>query len=136
MTLLLGRLRAGKLQPAQGRVVYLALVPVDLFAGRASHLFGSADVSGNYAVVSYHRFAASFTNEPAQSARLTERTLKQLLWSTGFAIGVGRCTDPGCARAYPRSIAEHDAKGTDLCEECRAGFAKVLGHEPPAARGQ
>ena len=136
VTLLLGRLRAEKLQPAQGRVVYLALVPVDLFAGRASHLFGSADVSGNYAVVSYHRFAASFTNEPAQSARLTERTLKQLLSSTGFAIGVGRCTDPGCARAYPRSIAEHDAKGTDLCEECRAGFAKVLGHEPPAAREQ
>jgi predicted Zn-dependent protease len=134
VTLLLGKLRAEKPQPAQGRVVYLALVPVDLYAGRASHLYGTADVAGNYAVVSYHRFAASATGEPPQSARLVARTLKQLLSSTGFALNVSRCSDPGCARAYPRSLVEHDAKGIDLCDECRAGFAKVLGHEVPAAR--
>lgn len=134
VTLLLGKLRAEKPQPAQGRVVYLALVPVDLYAGRANYLYGTADVAGNYAVVSYYRFAASATGEPPQSARLVVRTLKQLLSSTGFAINVSRCSDPGCARAYPRSLVEHDAKGTDLCDECRAGFAKVLGHEVPAAR--
>ena len=134
VTQLLGRLRAVQAQPAQGRVVYLALVPQDLFAGRVNYLYGSADVVGNYAVISYHRFAASVTGEPAQSARLVARTLKQMLSSTGFALGVGRCSDPGCARAYPRSLLEHDAKGTSLCEECRAELAKVLGHEPPAAR--
>ncbi len=134
VTVLLGMLRVAKPQPAQGRVVYLALVPVDLYAGRANYLYGTADVAGNYAVVSYYRFAASATGEPPQSARLVARTLKQLLSSTGFALNVSRCSDPGCARAYPRSLVEHDAKGVDLCEECRAGFAKVLGHEVPAAR--
>jgi len=135
VTLLLGRLRAERPQPAQGRVVYLALVPVDLYAGRANYLYGTADVAGNYAVVSYYRLAASSTGEPPQSARLAARPLKQLLSSTGFALNVSRCSDPGCARAYPRSLVEHDAKGTDLCDECRAGFAKVLGHEVPAVRG-
>lgn len=134
VTLLLGKLRAEKPQPAQGRVVYLALVPVDLYAGRAAYLYGTADVAGNYAVISYYRFAASATGEPPQSERLASRTLKQLLSSTGFALSVGRCSDPGCARAYPRSLVEHDAKGVELCDECRAGFAKVLGHEVPAAR--
>jgi predicted Zn-dependent protease len=134
VTVLLGRLRAEKPQPAQGRVVYLALVPVDLYAGRANFLFGSADVAGNYAVVSYYRYAASFTGEPPRSSRLAERTCKQMLSSTGFALGVARCADPGCARSYPRSLAEHDAKGSDLCDECRAGFAKALGHEVPAPR--
>jgi predicted Zn-dependent protease len=44
-------------------------------------------------------------------------------------LGVPRCIDPMCARAYPASLEEHDAKGDKLCEVCRAGFARALGHE-------
>lgn len=130
---LLPRLQADFPPPAQGRVVYLALLPVDLYAGRSGHVFGSAAGEGGYAVVSYNRFTAATTGEPARSARLAERTTKQLLSSLGFALGVPRCADPGCARSYPHSLAEHDAKGTGLCAACRAGLARALGHELPAA---
>lgn len=132
---LLARLREANPQPAQGRVVYLALVPVDLYSGTANFLFGSASGDGNYAVVSYHRFAARFTGEPANRARLLDRAGKQVLSSGGFALGVPRCADPGCARSYPRNMAEQDAKGAGLCGECRDGFARVLGHELPADKG-
>ena len=130
---LLPQLQAQYPQPAQGRVVYLALVPVDLFAGRSNFVFGSAAGEGGYAVISYHRFTAANTGEPARSARLAERTTKQLLSSLGFALGVPRCADPGCARSYPHSLAEHDAKGADLCGACRAGLARGFGHDLPAA---
>lgn len=120
-------------QPGQGRVVYLAVVPVDLFSGSSDFLFGSASPSGNYGVISYRRFAAVFTGEPPKRARLVDRLCKQMLSSAGFAVGVPRCTDLRCARSYPRSLAEHDAKGSTLCADCRDGFAKALGHSLPAA---
>lgn len=119
-------------QPAQGRIVYLALVPVELFTSSAPSVFGSALPDGNCGVVTYHGFAASFTGEPPKRARLLDRTCKQMLSSLGFALGVPRCADLRCARCYPRTLAEHDAKGAGLCADCRAGFAKVLGHALPA----
>lgn len=121
-------------QASPGRVVYVALVPVDLFSGNGNFLFGSALSEGNYAVVSYRRFAAAFTGEPPKGTRLVERTYKQMLSSIGFALGVVRCADAGCARSYPQSLAEHDAKDAELCGECRAGFARALGHELPVAK--
>jgi predicted Zn-dependent protease len=129
---LLSDLGQSNVQPSQGKVVYLALVPVDLFSGSTDFLFGSASPTGNYGVVSFCRFAASFTGEPPKRARLVDRLCKQMLSTAGFALGVPRCGDLRCARSYPRSLAEHDAKGAGLCPECRAGFAKVLGHALPA----
>jgi predicted Zn-dependent protease len=118
-------------QPEQGRIVYLALVPVELFTSSAPSVFGSALPDGNCGVISYYRFAANFTGEPPKRARLVDRTCKQMLSSLGFALGVPRCADLRCARSYPRTLAEHDAKGAGLCSDCRAGFAKALGHALP-----
>lgn len=132
-TQLLDALSTKFVQPGQGRVVYLAVLPVDLFGGTANFLFGSATPGGNYGVISYHRFAAVFTGEPPSRTRLVERTAKQLLSSLGFALGVPRCADPRCARSYPSSLAEQDAKGAGLCADCRVGFAKALGHGLPVA---
>lgn len=133
-TNILPRLRAAQPQTGQGRVIYTVLVPVDLYAGGADFVFGSASADGGYAVVSYARFAAVNTGEPPRSERLVARTTKQLLSSIGFALGVPRCGDPGCARSYPSSLAEHDAKDVALCGDCRAGLAKALGHELPGGR--
>lgn len=124
-------LSAKHVQSGPGRVVRMALVPVDLLPGSSAVLFGSAIPDGNYGVVSYHRFAARVTGEPPSRSRLVGRVGKQMLSSMGFALGVPRCADPRCARSYPRSLADHDAKGAGLCADCRAGFAKALGHELP-----
>lgn len=132
---LLSRLRAEYPQSGSGRTVFVALVPEDLFLGSAEFVFGSAAREGGQAVVSYARFAAAKTGEPPRSERLVTRTTKQLLSSIGFALGVPRCADPGCARSLPRSLAEHDAKDPALCAECRAALGKALGRELPAAAG-
>ncbi|HLP06682.1 MAG TPA: hypothetical protein VK178_00850 [Opitutaceae bacterium] len=119
---------------AGGREIRLALVPVDVGGGTANFLYGSASVDGACAVVSYFRFAALNTEEPPKSARLADRTFKQVLSSLGFALGVARCPDARCARSFPAGLPEHDAKGTALCSECRARFAQALGHELPPRR--
>ncbi len=133
-TTILPRLRTAQPPGGRGRVISVALVPVDLYAGLADYVFGSAAAEGGYAVVSYARFAAVTTGEPPRSERLVARTTKQLLSSLGFALGVPRCGDPGCARSYPSSLAEHDAKDVALCADCRAGLAKALGRELPRGR--
>lgn len=116
---------------ATGGEIRLGLVPVDVGGGTANFLYGSASAEGICAVVSYYRFAAANTEEPPRSARLVDRTLKQVLSSLGFALGVPRCPDARCARSFPAGLPEHDAKGSDLCAECRARFAQALGHELP-----
>lgn len=119
---------------AGGDELRLALLPVDVSGGGATYLYGTASIEGRCAVVSYYRFSAACTGEPAKRARLADRTLKQVLSSLGFALGLPRCDDARCARSYPANLLEQDAKGADLCDECRAGFAKALGHElPPRA---
>lgn len=126
--ILLQRLRTEYPQAGVGKVVYVALVPVDLYLGRANFVFGSAASEGGYAVVSFLRFSAAATGEPPQRERLAARTAKQLLSSVGFALGVARCANPICARCLPRSLPEQDAKGAGLCATCREGLAKALGH--------
>ena len=111
------------------RMLTVALLPQDIYMDGSNYMFGSAQVNGNFGVVSYHRFAAAFTGETPRRERLVTRVHKQMLSSVGFMLGVPRCTDPMCARAYPASLEEHDAKGGKLCETCRAGFSKALGHE-------
>lgn len=111
------------------RTLYVALVPQDIYAEGANFMFGSAQVGGDYAVCSYHRFAAEFTGETPKRERLVTRTYKQMLSSIGFMLGVPRCADPTCARAYPASLEEQDAKNDKLCDDCRAAFAKALGHD-------
>jgi predicted Zn-dependent protease len=131
---LIGRLAMSALPRMGPRTLYIALVPQDIFADKNNFMFGSAQMNGDYAVVSYHRFAAEYTGETPKRERLATRTYKQVLSSAGFMLGVPRSVDPLCARAYPASLDEHDAKGDKLCDDCRTGFAKALGHELGGSR--
>jgi predicted Zn-dependent protease len=97
-------------------LAYIAVTDTDLFAGEANFLFGGA--LPGYAVISSARFRAAFTGEPPDRRRLLDRLLKQAVSSANFTLGIPRCDDPDCARAYPRSLEEHDAKPAALCPVC------------------
>jgi len=107
-------------------VAYLGITPVDIYAKDYNFLFGWANTSGG--IMSYSRFTADFNNDLPNQDRLVKRTLMQSLASVGHIYGIKRCTNPTCARAYPNSLAEHDAKEGKLCSECSNGFrAKFAG---------
>jgi predicted Zn-dependent protease len=106
------------------KVGYLGVTPLDIYSKDYNFLFGWAGRS--IGIMSYHRFKADFNEEIPNKERLAKRTLKQCLSSAGWIFGVQRCTTPTCARAYPHSLTEHDAKDAQLCTACSDGFKTVF----------
>jgi predicted Zn-dependent protease len=126
----------GTLEPALGDrlwsgLMVLGVTPHDLYGGTSNFLFGVGATGRYLGVISQHRFRAEFNGEPPKRERLVDRLMKQSLSTIGFMLGVPRCTTPECARAYPRSLAEHDLKPATLCPVCRGGFEKALGKKMP-----
>jgi len=120
---------AGTLQPYRGpKRWFMGVTDDDLYAKSSRYLFGTAYTGGDVAVISAARFSAKFYDESPDRPRLERRLVKQALSSFGFMLGVPRCSDPDCARAFPNSVADQDAKSDQLCDKCRAGFALALGH--------
>jgi predicted Zn-dependent protease len=110
----------------QVNVYFLGVANLDAFADQSNFIFGTAETGGHHAVITYRRFTADFNGETPNRKRLVDRMLKQSFSSIGFMLGVPRCSTPTCARAYPHSLSEHDAKSTDLCAACRLGFERAL----------
>ena len=106
---------------------YIGIVPVDVYANYYNFLFGWGNNLGH--IISYRRFSAVFNNETPNQDRLDKRMEMQCLASIGYVFGLPRCSDPTCARAYPNSLQEHDAKTGALCSECRNGFRKLFGQD-------
>jgi predicted Zn-dependent protease len=96
---------------------YLAITDKGICEGEDKWRFGGA--WPGYAVVSYSRFTADFTQEPQNRPRLITRTLKQSLSSANFILDIPRCTNPNCVRAYPHSLDELDKKPVELCPVCQ-----------------
>ncbi len=122
--------------PLRGPHVYvLGIANLDAFAGQGNFIFGTAETNGHHAVVTYRRFTGEFNGETPSRKRLVDRLLKQSLSSIGFMLGVPRCSTPTCARAYPHTLQEHDAKSTELCSACRSGFERAPGIRLQKAEG-
>jgi len=100
---------------------YLGITEADLFTRDYNFLYGWG--GPGHAVMSYHRFTAAFNKEPPNRPKLLERAVKQALSSTFYILDIPRCTSPACARAYPHSLAEHDQKTADLCNDCKRALA-------------
>ena len=101
---------------------YLGVTSKGLYCPTCNFLFGSADFA--YGVISYNGFLAAYNNEEDNRPRLVKRLLKQALSTTNFMLGIPRCNTPFCARAYPHSLREHDAKSDDLCPVCQSRLAQ------------
>jgi predicted Zn-dependent protease len=117
--------------PARDNVVVIGITQEDIFAGDTNFVFGTADTGSHYALVSTRRFEAVHNGERENQQRFLDRLHKQLLSSSGFALGIPRPTDPRSARSYPNGIADHDLKGTWLSQACIDAFATALGHPLP-----
>lgn len=105
---------------------YLAITGEDLYDKDYNYVFGLALVGKGYGVMSYHRFTARFNGTDQNRPRLIKRTLKQALSSANFLLGIPRCSNPNCARAYPHSLQEHDQKSDELCSVCKSNLDKYI----------
>jgi len=105
---------------------YLGVTKLDCFSDNSNFIFGSAYTGIGLGVVSYCRFTATFNSTSPNPKRLISRTLKQCYSTIGFMLGVSRCSNPTCARAYPHNLEEHDAKSEKMCSDCQKDIKKFL----------
>lgn len=108
------------------KVGFLGVTRADCFSNNNNFIFGIAQSKSKRAVISYARFRAEFNGETPNADRLFQRTLKQALSSIGFMYGLPRCSMPTCARSYPNSLAQHDAKSATLCPGCKEGLDTLV----------
>jgi predicted Zn-dependent protease len=97
----------------------LGVTSQDIYENNYNFLFGWAQKK--WGVISYARF---LLDEPT-AAQFRKRVEMQALSSVGFVIGIPRCTEVNCARAYPNSLAEMDKKTDDLGPECIGNLRKL-----------
>jgi predicted Zn-dependent protease len=97
----------------------LGVTSNDIYENDYNFLFGWA--RKGMGVISYARF---LLGNPTDE-QFEKRTVMQALSSAGFVIGIPRCTNPTCARAYPNSLEEQDRKDDKLCNECRENLRKL-----------
>jgi predicted Zn-dependent protease len=97
----------------------LGVTSNDMYENDYNFLFGWAQKG--LGVISYARF---LLGNPTDE-QFEKRTVMQALSSIGFVVGIPRCTNPTCARAYPDSLDEQDRKDDKLCNECRENLRKL-----------
>ncbi len=96
---------------------YIGVTEKSLHSGGANFCFGATD--GAYGVISSYEFSAAVTGEQENRPRVVTRLLKQALSSTCFILLGPRCAQPFCARAYPKTLNQHDQKPDSLCSICQ-----------------
>jgi predicted Zn-dependent protease len=74
---------------------------------------GTSDVLG-MGVISFARFGGAGVDR----AQFFKRVYTQALSTTGFMLGIPRCSTPMCARSYPHNLAEFKKKSWRLCPQC------------------
>ena len=103
----------------------LGVTERDLYARGMNFVFGIADGLGRAAVMSLFRLGIG-----ADRATRRERALKEAVHELGHTFGLPHCADARCVMHFSNSLADTDAKGSDLCVRCRArlgGDAKAAG---------
>ncbi len=101
----------------------LLVTSYNIYAKDYYFLFGWS--GGDAAVISYYGFVSPRVSFGKQIKRLVMQSFS----STGTLIGIPRCTNPTCARAFPHSLAEMDKKEDILCDECLENLIKIYEKE-------
>ncbi len=114
---------AGARLRAPGVVGVIAVTHRDLATPELNFVFGHGDRAVRAGVTSYLRFAG----EGVRGDALAHRLAVQALSTTGVLLGLGRCEDASCARAFPKNLEEHDRKQERFCDACRARVDAALG---------
>lgn len=100
----------------------LIVTSYDITDEGLNFLFGRSDTETGLGIISYCRFLLDNPDEKT----LFMRIYTQGLSTSGFLLGMPRCSSSGCARSYPHSLQEFKRKSYALCDECKRNLNIVL----------
>jgi archaemetzincin len=112
----------------------LALTDIDLFVPVLTFVFGEAQLSGCYAVVSTHRLREEFYGLPTNAPLLLERAIKEAVHELGHTMGLRHCSDWRCVMASTHAVEKLDLKSAEFCPRCRRVVDALCGE--PTAQAQ
>lgn len=107
-----------KLNPATTDYV-LILTEMDLYVPVLTHIFGEAELNGNYSIVSTCRLHEEFYSSNGNSDLVIERTYKEIVHELGHNFGLIHCIDWSCVMHSSSGIEEVDLKKSLFCSNCK-----------------
>ena len=96
----------------------LGITEFDLYIPILTFVFGEAQLSGNAAVVSYHRLRQEFYGLPPDTDLLANRLLIEAVHELGHTLSLTHCHDYRCAMAAAHAVEWIDIKDSGFCEDC------------------
>lgn len=103
----------------EGKFMVMALSPYDLYADSLSFVYGLAEKSGNYAVLSYFRLDERFYGRRHSEKLFRDRVLKEALHEIGHLAGLEHCKSKKCVMTFSPNIIYVDRKKAEFCERCK-----------------
>lgn len=103
----------------------VAITDGDLFIPVLTFVFGEAQVGGKGAVVSTARLRVDLNGVPSPAHVFRTRLLKECVHELGHTFGLTHCLFSRCVMSRSNSVLEVDAKGGDLCRDCRSLLKKL-----------
>lgn len=105
--------------PDDGRKI-IGVTTVDLFVPVLTYVFGEAQLDGQAAVLSTHRFKEEFYGLGAEPDLELSRLVKEAAHELGHTFGLIHCHNAECVMHSSTSAEEIDLKGRNFCEACEA----------------
>jgi len=88
----------------------LGVVDLDLFTPELNYIFGQAEISGNYAIISLSRL------HDVSHEKYISRMVKEAVHELGHTFGFHHCPDPKCVMHFSNSLADTDYKNETYCD--------------------
>jgi archaemetzincin len=116
---------SSKLKPAKADKA-VAIGGMDMFAEGLNFVFGAAEKSGRFAVVSLYRLDPRFYGKLPSPEQFKERLAKEAIHELGHCYGLSHCKDKKCVMQFSNDIISVDTKGKYFCGDCREKLRKAL----------
>lgn len=96
----------------------LGVTGKDMYSPGLNFVFGQAQLSGKYAVISLKRLDPAFYGEPTDRRIYQHRIIKEAVHEIGHTLGLEHCSDKLCVMYFSNSLRDTDIKGDWFCERC------------------
>lgn len=105
----------------------LGVTDVDLYIPILTFVFGEAQTSGQYALVSAARLRQEFYGLAPDRALLEQRLVKEAIHEIGHTCDLIHCDNYRCAMAASHAVEWIDLKDAALCWGCREKLESSFG---------